>query len=267
MENFKFSEYTQNMYLNKKSKFWTYFNILRINKIIELLKKHNNFNDIIEIGAFDLYFGTLVLNFLSIKNLKSYYFVDIYNDKYNNFDNHKNKVLEEMKESEFSSIYEIAKFNIKELKKNNSNIKFELISSFVENLDEKLNKSFDAVFIFETLEHVIDEEKTINNINNLIKENGYVFVSVPVEFGFMFLLKEIGRFLVLGKTNHSLKEIFFSTFGYLNKVKRVLGAHNGYDYRNTIKMFEKFSFKMIEKIYYPNRILKYGVIFVFQKIN
>ena len=140
-----------------------------------------------------------------------------------------------------------------------------VLSTGDQKINENLKENFDSVFIFETLEHVQDEEKTIVNINNLLNKGGYVFVGAPVEFGLFFFLKELGRLLILGKTNHSAKEMFFASIGKMKKVKRVIGSHKGYDYRNTIKLFEKESLKLVEKIYYPSKLTPYGVILVFKK--
>lgn len=232
------------MYLDNKSKFWTYFNSLRISQTKEILQKYDSYGSVIEFGAYDLFFITQVSDFLKAKGNRRYYFTDIFTDE---------------------EIFEFAKHNLPIIQKNNPEIDFKLVQSFGENINENLQETFDSVFIFETLEHVDDEAKTIKNIKGLLNDNGYVFVGAPVEFGLFFLLKDLGRLLILGEANHSFKEMFLATIGKMDKVKRVKGFHQGYDYRQTIKLFEKEAMKLVEKVYYPNNFLRYGVLLVFQK--
>ncbi|PIN81341.1 hypothetical protein COV13_01530 [Candidatus Woesearchaeota archaeon CG10_big_fil_rev_8_21_14_0_10_32_9] len=243
MKKYKFTDYTKNMYLNKKSRFWSYFNLLRISKAKKLLKKYNSFKKVIEFGSYDLFFITQIKDIIKSKKNSAFYFTDLYDEE----------------------LLSIAKHNLSLIKKESPLINFRIIASSGEKINENLKENFDSVFIFETLEHVQDEEKTIVNINNLLNKGGYVFVGAPVEFGLFFFLKELGRLLILGKTNHSAKEMFFASIGKMKKVKRVIGSHKGYDYRNTIKLFEKESLKLVEKIYYPSKLTPYGVILVFKK--
>jgi len=46
-------------------------------------------------------------------------------------------------------------------------------------LEYKTNKKYDAVFCFEVLEHIKEDELAINNISKLLKPNGKFFFSVP----------------------------------------------------------------------------------------
>jgi hypothetical protein len=244
MDQYIFTDYTKNMYLKNKSKFWSYFNLLRLSKTKKLLKKYNSFKKVIEFGSYDLFFFTQIKDIIKSKKNSSFYFTDLYTNE---------------------ELLSKAKHNLHLIEKNNPNINFRIITSSGENINENLKEKFNSVFIFETLEHVQDEKKTITNISNLLDEGGHIFVGAPVEFGLFFFLKELGRLLILGKTNHSIKEIFFASIGKMNKVKRIIGSHKGYDYRNTIKLFEKEHIKLIEKIYYPNKLMQYGVILVLKK--
>lgn len=61
-------------------------------------------------------------------------------------------------------------------KTRNNNVEFHLMSA-----DKLLfeNDSFDAVIMIEVLEHVIDDEKTIAEINRVLKSNGKFIVTAP----------------------------------------------------------------------------------------
>ncbi|MDC0408587.1 class I SAM-dependent methyltransferase [Flavobacteriaceae bacterium] len=54
----------------------------------------------------------------------------------------------------------------------------EFIHSSAENLPFK-TESFDAIISFETLEHVIDDSKLINEFNRILKPNGLLIISTP----------------------------------------------------------------------------------------
>ena len=217
MGKFRFTKYTKNMYCNNKSKFWSIINNFRIKKTKNIfLQPYIDFNKILEFGSFDLYLSTTLLDFFSSRDCKNYTFTDVYGTESHGVGN---------------EVLEIANYNLNILKNKYTNIKFNLVSSSGENINKKLKEKFNTIFIFETLEHVQDEKRVISNLNQLLTPKGTVIVSVPVEFGLMFFIKEMGRLFVLGKTNHSFKEIIYATFGKLDKVKRVINTHKGYDYR------------------------------------
>ncbi len=248
INKFRYTTYTKSMYLDSKSKSWTKINHIRIKKIKQIISKYpKNFNKIIEMGSHDLYFITRIFNLLKKNNCSKYTFSDIY---------------------ETNGILEFAKKNLTVLKKKfNDKIKFDIISTKGEELSSKTKNKYNSLFIFETLEHVDNELEVIKNINNILDDEGLAFVAVPKEFGLMFLFKELGRLLILGKTNHNIKEIFNGFIGNMKKVERVKGTHKGYDYRITKKMFNKNGFKLLEEYYYPNKFLAYGVIYVFKKVK
>lgn len=45
----------------------------------------------------------------------------------------------------------------------------------------ELDKKFDVIFLSEVLEHIIDEQKLLKKINNLLKTNGVLILSVPYD--------------------------------------------------------------------------------------
>ncbi|MCP4607485.1 MAG: methyltransferase domain-containing protein [Planctomycetes bacterium] len=245
-EEFKFTEYTKNNYLNAKSKMWSYFNKLRLKRIEKILLKYdNNFQRILEFGSLDLYFATNIIKILNTKNCEKYTFTDLYDPELN--------------------VLELAENNMSILQKRYK-IEFNIVCSTGEDIHNKVKEIYDSIFIFETLEHVQDEQKVIDNMNKLSKQGGLVFVTAPQEFGMMFFFKELGRLLIVGKTQHKPKEVFYATFGKMNKVKTVIGSHIGYDYRKTITLFQNSGFELLYKHNYPNRVLSYGAVLVFRKV-
>jgi ubiquinone/menaquinone biosynthesis C-methylase UbiE len=141
---------------------------------------------------------------------------------------------------------------------------------------------FELVLCFETLEHVDDEEKVLEEINRVTSEDAILVVSAPIEFGLMLILKEIFRELVsspiyrgshskaVRKERYSLKEILAAgVFGKPDLVQRVPHAHKGYDYRRTLELLNP-DWQLIEQCNYPTRFLpdflSYGCILVLKKL-
>jgi ubiquinone/menaquinone biosynthesis C-methylase UbiE len=129
---------------------------------------------------------------------------------------------------------------------------------------------FNTILSFETLEHVDDERRVLNEFVRISFDNAILVISAPIEFGFILLMKQFFRLLLYHDNNtYSLKEIFYA--GVLckpNKVKRYKHSHKGYDYRNTINMLIP-NFKLVKKTNTPFRwlpdFLSYGTILVFSK--
>lgn len=240
----QFTEYTRGMYLGVKSKYWSYLNNLRIKKFRKVLSSYaNELHKIIEFGAYDLFFFTQVSDVIIEKKCSKYTFTDLYNT---------------------TGIVNIAESNMAILQ-SDSTIQFNLIPSKGEEISNKTKELYDAIFIFETLEHVLDEKRVIESISKILNRGGLVFVGAPQEFGIMLFLKEMGRLIVIGKKNHSFKEIFYATFGKMSRVKRVAGDHQGYDYRETKNIFQNAEFEHLGTHNYPNKIFSYGTIMVFKK--
>lgn len=90
----------------------------------------------------------------------------------------------------------------------------------------------------ETLEHVTSDllEPYLKKLSLIV--NGYVFLTVPVELGLMFLIKH-GFKKLLGMSDHQFdrKEFLNCVLGRLDKVKR--HEHKGFDYRMFIDQVAK----------------------------
>ena len=137
---------------------------------------------------------------------------------------------------------------------------------------------FDLILCFDTLEHVDDEHKVVEEINRVSTENATLIIAAPIEFGIILLLKQFFRYIVhhesyFGKkeNRYSFKELFYAgIFCNIDRVSRVKYDHKGYDYRNTVNMLSP-KFKLILKINTPFRWLpdrlSYGIILIFQKIR
>lgn len=240
-------EYTKNMFLSNKSKIWSFFNKKRLDLTNKYVTKYLKRGNVLDIGSYD---GFVIYDLLKNKSLikvNEINFLDLYNDS-------KSEVLGMIKN------------NQKIFQKKYPKMNFNIIKKTAEEITEK--EKYDNVFVFETLEHVENEEKVIENISKALKTNGLLFVTYPVEFGFMFFFKDLGRRFITRKSYHPIKELFYGLIGKTSKIKRTPRGHKGYDYRNTIKLIEKNGLKKIKNKYYPinNNRLAYGGSVVFKKI-
>lgn len=144
-------------------------------------------------------------------------------------------------------------------------IKFDKLSENLENFNSK--KSYDLIFIFETLEHVINEEESIDNLYKLLNIWWKIIVSVPIEYWVLFFIKDLWKRFIIKKDYHSFKELFYWLIWMIDKIKRVPRWHKWYNYKNTKKLLIDKWFKLKEQKIYPFNlwIVWYGVVWVLEK--
>ena len=241
---FKWSEYSKNMYFGGKSKAWTKFNLKRIKLVKKTIQKHLKKGQTLEIGSYDLFSITNIMHQKNKHKFKEITLLDLYTEK---------------------EIYAIAKNNMNLLKEKYPKTKFELKRGDAQKLN--LKKKYDNVFAFETLEHIKEEKKAIENIGKITKKDGLLFISYPIEFGAVFVIKSIGRKILLGNDKHTIKELFYGLIGKTKKLTKIKGSHRGYDFRETFRELEKNKFKLQKNKYYPinNKFFAYGGCAVFRK--
>jgi SAM-dependent methyltransferase len=121
---------------------------------------------------------------------------------------------------------------------------------------------FNTVVMLETLEHVDDERGAIRNAASLLGEGGHLLLSVPVEFGLLFGIRELARWATSGKTSYSGKEFLLGLRGKTQDSPRETGDHKGYDYRRTVETLKDQGFVCRREILYPLPIpgLSYGYV-------
>jgi SAM-dependent methyltransferase len=104
-------------------------------------------------------------------------------------------------------------------------------------------RSFDISICMETFEHISVDR--MSGYIDLLAEitTGRLIVTVPVEFGPVFLVKHLMKrmlpYLGAGDVefhSYTLKEIVYATLGLTSRIKR--GEHKGFDYRWLREMLE-----------------------------
>jgi ubiquinone/menaquinone biosynthesis C-methylase UbiE len=69
-----------------------------------------------------------------------------------------------------------------------SNVDVELVQSFSESLPFRA-RVFDMVLLLSTLQHVADQDKTLQEIKRVLKENGVLLISVPMSNNLFTILR------------------------------------------------------------------------------
>lgn len=125
---------------------------------------------------------------------------------------------------------------------------------------------FDTVVMLETLEHVDDEGAAIRNAASLLREGGHLLLSVPVEFGILFGIREAARWLTSGRKSYSGKEFLLGLRGKTRDIPRETGDHKGYDYRRTVGRLKDQGFVCRRETLYPLSFpaLAYGYVALYQ---
>ena len=109
---------------------------------------------------------------------------------------------------------------------------------------------YDIAIGLETLEHITpdDLDEYLKKIHLALKTGGTFFVSVPVEIGPVFAVKQILKWVFIGDADkYSFKEYCCQIFGMVDHVKRM--DHKGFSYRRLKKQLKRhFQVETVEGI-------------------
>lgn len=139
--------------------------------------------------------------------------------------------------------------------------KFRLNNVFLLNADG-LNlpikdNTMDIVFCLETFEHIPNTIKLINEIYRILKYDGKLIYSLPIEIGISLIIRQIvGIITNFPRESYNFKELLRN--GILKKPSHrinSLGTHKDFDWRVIHRLINK-KFKQFEVIYSPLPILK-----------
>ena len=111
--------------------------------------------------------------------------------------------------------------------------KIEKVNEFPE-----FKKKFDLVICLETLEHLPDNdlEEYVLKLYSLM--NNYLFISIPNEIGFIFILKFfIKRVFNMQPDDYTFMEIVNQYLGRVNKVNR--DNHKGFSWVKIVKILKR----------------------------
>lgn len=94
----------------------------------------------------------------------------------------------------------------------------ELTTSLCSSVDmaDHLTEKYELIILNHTLEHIVDVEKSMENINALLKDNGYIFIEVPDAAS--YLNEDSAPFNFL-----TYEHVLHLTSGDLNNIARIYG--------------------------------------------
>lgn len=130
------------------------------------------------------------------------------------------------------------------------------------NVINEHNNKFDIVTCFETLEHVGNIENAITNLLNLANNGSIILISVPIEVGFIGIVKFLVKTLIYGykldELNKKKDKYFYWKYLFSLIMNRDIGryrsnalgygTHFGFDYKIIKKILSanknEYSFKV-----------------------
>jgi cyclopropane fatty-acyl-phospholipid synthase-like methyltransferase len=142
-------------------------------------------------------------------------------------------------------------------------LKLNIISpeiNLINDLDTIKDKKYTKIGCFEVLEHFNEENQRhhLKVMKSILKEDGVIVISVPIEIGISSLFKNIARLLL--KQKHGLttrKNIWKAFLG--RKIERLptyyINSHIGFNYKELEKTFLKEDLEVIKKTYSPLKYL------------
>tara|TARA_B100001989_G_C24501315_1_gene445069 strand:+ start:533 stop:1252 length:720 start_codon:yes stop_codon:yes gene_type:complete len=124
---------------------------------------------------------------------------------------------------------------------------------------KNINNKFDIITCFETLEHfnAENQKKMLLQIKSLLKKNGVIILSVPIEVYISGFFKIILRIIMKQKHDGTkISNIFKTLFGLKinrNKIsdKEYIESHMGFYYFDLIKIIRDSNFEIVEKKFSP----------------
>lgn len=133
---------------------------------------------------------------------------------------------------------------------------------------------FATITVFEVFEHLQWKEisTALNQFKKILKEDGKIYISVPIEIGPALILKEMNRKRLTGNFQYNFLEFigaaFFGIPGYREEPDSDYMSHKGFDFRHFIRFSKSHGWKVKVLEYVPLPIpLWYGNSQVFLSLS
>ncbi len=147
---------------------------------------------------------------------------------------------------------------VKEMKKNLKN--YEKIKIFT-NSNRIFKNYFDLICINEVFEHLNlkEQKKLINNLKKILKQNGIIIISVPIEVGLSSLIKNFIRIIIFQTHENTtffniIKSLFYLEINRPNK--KYNNSHIGFNYLKFVKFLKKENLIIDKYQFSPFNFLK-----------
>ena len=114
------------------------------------------------------------------------------------------------------------------------------------------DQKYDVITCFEVLEHFNSnaQNEILENIYNLLSDDGVVIISVPIEIYFPSFIKNIIRIkytkLDFQYIKNILKALFAMNIPEIRNEEGYIGTHLGFNYKKLELLFKKY-FKIMQK--------------------
>lgn len=143
--------------------------------------------------------------------------------------------------------------NIEKARNDYPEINFDILNL---NKPYMLERQYNIISCFETIEHVGDELNALNVIKNASNDKSIIILSVPIEIGLIGIIKYIiKRYLFRYELPLNCSDfryfkalLFKEDISQFRKNQDHYSSHFGYDYRNTdLKVLQIFNDRCISK--------------------
>jgi len=130
------------------------------------------------------------------------------------------------------------------------------------------NEHFDLIFCLEVLEHVKNSRKVIEEIYRILKKNGELICTIPVEIGPSLFIREVlGKIIKFNRPYYTAKELIQNAFLKKPAPRTLEMGHKNFDWR-LIKNEVKQVFGKIKAEFIPIKILRdFNPIFLIKAIK
>lgn len=121
------------------------------------------------------------------------------------------------------------------------------------------DKSFDLIFCLEVLEHIKNIKQIVNEIYRILRKNGILICTIPIEIGPSLLIRTLlSKYLKFKRPTFTRKELFKNIFlkrtGKRTEYMGYMG-HKNFDWRLVKKEIKRF-FENLKIKFIPINILR-----------
>ena len=152
------------------------------------------------------------------------------------------------------------------------NLSVNLVVHDARRLDKfKAEKKFDVIINLENIEHIIDDQKLINDISNLLEKNGLLYLTTPNLFYSMFVKESSIKRLKVEDGSHVVRGYTFKKLEKMlekNNLFVVKKSYIGGPFSRFLSSFSRiFSHKIFKIFYIPLSIMFQKIDHIFFKNN
>ena len=164
---------------------------------------------------------------------------------------------------------EISNERVKIAQEKNPNLKITVGDITDPDLPAKLNRKFDFIIMREVIEHIYKKKAAFDNINELLNENGYLFISFPPKFSPFAGHQQIGKsflktmpylHLVPAILLRPTAKLFGENDGYVDEIK--LHFSTGCSIRELENQYRAKNFSVVKKEFFffrPVYLVRFGL--------